>query len=414
MRTPRSLSPRQRAEPDLAGWDIGLAAFALACMTAGFWRLWPSALPLTDAPLGPMILKAGLASLGFVALASRWEDVLRAVARNPLMLVLLALSVSSSIWAITPADALRNAILFIVIWVFGVGLTLRFHPRELSEICGFGGIFGLMAQFAAHRGMPPVSAFDGDIVFAIIGSAWAAWCVPVRRPFWLLAFGACCLLAFAAGDRASLGAIIGLVFGYGIAQLGAIRGRQGTVSIIVTAWVLVVLIIGVTLFALFGADPVSLALLNFFQGLGPHMMIGQGFGISGHSVSSGLGAGLGVIGLGLGGFVAFSTVFQALLNDHSRFKDNASYLDFNIVTWFGVLAAILVAPTDISLFGPVFILFAASAFSISLSCDLKQRPRRALIEERTNPKRALNHRTSPQPRVLLEPTLNEMGLRPKR
>ena len=101
----------QRASPEpnvLAGWDIGLAAFAMACMTAGFWRLWPGAVSLTDAPLGPMILKSGLAALGFVAIASRWEEAIGAIVRNPLMLVLMALACASAVWAIAPADALNK------------------------------------------------------------------------------------------------------------------------------------------------------------------------------------------------------------------------------------------------------------------------------------------------------------------
>lgn len=375
MRQTESLQPSMTTPNPLQGWDIGLAAFVLACMTAGFWRLWPGALSLADAPLGPMILKAGLASLGFVALATRWEDALRALARNPLMLVMLALTVSSALWAIVPADALRNAIMLIVIWVFGVGLALRFQARELAEICAFGGIFGLMAQFAAHQNMPPVTAFDGDIAFAIIATGWAALTVPARRSLWELAFGACGLLAFAAGDLASLGAVIGLVLGFGVAQLGAIRGRQGTISIIVTAWILVALIIGVTLFALFGADPVSARLSSFFSQLGSNMVIGQGFGISGQSVSSGLAAGLGVLGLALGALVAFATLFQVLLGE----RQDPNGVNFTIAIWFATLGAILVAPGEIALFGPVCILFAASAFSISLSNVPMPRARRTLI-----------------------------------
>lgn len=396
-----------------AGWDIGLAAFALACMTTGFWRLWPGALSLADAPLGPMILKAGLAALGFVAVATRWEDAVRALARNPLILVLMALACSSAIWAVVPADALRNSIMMIVIWVFGVALSLRFRPRELAEICGFAGLFGVMAQFAAHQNMPPVSAFDGDVAFAIMGSAWAALSVPTRRSLWLLALGACCSLAFAAGDTTSLGAGVGLIIGCGIAQIGSIRGRQGAISVLVTAWLLVALISGVTLFVLFGADPISAKIAHFFAALGPHAIIGQGFGISGQSVANALGAGLGVVGVALGGLLAFATLFQALLSG----RQSGSRADSTVAIWFATLGAMLLSPADIGVYGPISILFAASSFSISLSSVSVPRPRRALLETPT-PRQVFQDR---RPTILGKistppnaPSLSEMGLRPKR
>lgn len=394
----------------LAGWDIGLAAFALACMTAGFWRLWPGALFLSDAPLGPMILKSGLAALGFVAVATRWEDAVRAVTRNPLILVLMALACSSAMWAIIPADALRNSIMLIVMWVFGIALTLRFKPRELAEIFAFAGLFGLFAQFAAHQNMPPVSAFDGDVAFAIIGCAWAAWCVPVRRLLWLLALGACCALAFAAGDMASLGAGIGLIIGLGVAQVGNVRGRQGTISIIVTAWVLVALIIGVTMFALFGADPVLARISSFFMALGPHMVIGQGFGVSGQSIATSIGAGLGIVGVALAGLVAFATLFQAMLGQ----RQSGDGVDGSVAIWFGGMGAILVSPADISVFGPIFISLAASSFAISLTCVSTPR-RRRLLKDAPMPLHTFQDRrptsVANAPSV---PSLTEMGLRPRR
>lgn len=409
------ISPtRPSSSNALAGWDIGIGAFALACMTAGFWRLWPGSLSLSDAPLGPMILKAGLAALGFVAVATRWEDTFRALSRNPLILVLLLLACTSAIWAVVPADALRNAIMLIVVWCFGVALTLRFKSRELSEICAFAGLFGLMAQFAAHQGIPPISAFDGDVAFAIMGGAWAAWCVPTRRSMWVLVTGCCCALAFAAGDVASLGAAVGLLIGLGVAQVGAIRGKNGSVSIILTAWAFVALIIGVTLFALFGADPVSAKISNFFDGLGPQMIIGQGFGLAGQSVADSLGAGLGVVGVALAGLIVFGTLFQALLGE----RQVGSNVDGSTAVWFASLGTILVSPADVAIFGPVCIVFAATSFSISLSCVRVPRRRSALsqapiVQEPSQRRRPAPVLTKPKPE-LSPPPLNELGLRPKR
>jgi hypothetical protein len=207
-----------------------------------------------------------------------------------------------------------------------------------------------------------------------MGAAWAAWCVPMRRSLWLLILGACCALAFAAADRASLGAGGGLLLGFGIAYLNALRGRQGAVSVIVTAWFLVVLIIGVTLFALFGVDPVSAKISSFFSDLGPNAVIGQGFGVTGQSVASSLGAGLGIVGVLLAGLIAFATLFQALLGPSQK----GAGVEGSIAIWFAAVGAILTNPADIGMFGPICILLAATSFSISLSCLQAPRARQSL------------------------------------
>ncbi len=420
---PRVRQPlHQRASPEpnvLAGWDIGLAAFAMACMTAGFWRLWPGAVSLTDAPLGPMILKSGLAALGFVAIASRWEEAIGAIVRNPLMLVLMALACASAVWAIAPADALRNAITLIVMWVFGIAIALRFRPRDLAEICAFAGLFSLMAQFVAHKSMPPVDRFDGDLAFAIIGNVWAAWRVPARRPLWLLAAGGCAMLAFAAGDLASFGAANGLFIGFGLAKFSALKGRQGTISIIVTAWALVALIIGVTVFALFGADPVSANIVAFFTSLGPNMMIGQGFGMAGQSFSHGLGAGLGIVGVALGALIVMATLFQSLFNNANTTHGG----EFNVAVWVASLCAILASPDQVAIFGPVSILFFAMSFSISLSSIAVKQPREALMSSKerglppktSRPVHSQNSKIGQSGQISnpVSPALNNLGLRSK-
>lgn len=416
MRSPRTtISNRHRTSGanGLAGWDIGLAAFALACMTAGFWRLWPGALVLDDAPQGPMLLKAGLAALGFVAVATNWQAAWRGLARNPLVLVLIALAYSSAMWALVPADALRNAIILTLVWVFGLALILRFRPRELGEICGFAGVFGLMAQVAAHQNMPPLSAFDGDIAFAIIGSAWAAWCVPNRRQLWSIVLAACCLLALAAGDIASLGACIGVLIGAGVAQLGRVRARNGSVSLVVTAWVMVAFIAGVTAFALFGAGSVSERISSFLQDLGPNMIIGEGFGSGGASVAASFGTGLGSVGIVLLGLLAFATLLQVLLGQ--PYRDGAG--EGSLPVWFGALGTILISPSDVAVFGPICILFAANTISISLYYVNAAR-RQPLIASTSRPQ---SLRTRPNRRVFGDPvtspasrSLNALGLRPKR
>jgi hypothetical protein len=408
----RAFQQRQPSPTNnLGGWDIGVAAIALAAMTTGFWRLFPEGVSATEAPMAALLFKAGLAALGFVAIATRWEDSLRALVRNPLILVLLGLASASAIWAVAPAEALRSAILFVLMWVFGCALVLRFSARELAEICGFAGLFGVGAQFVAHQSLPPVEAFDGDLAFAIMGSAWAALAMPTRRGMWMCALAGLAGLAALTHDGASLGAAIGLILGLGMAQVNAIRGRQGTISVIVTAWVLVALIVGVTCFAMFGADPVSRNISIFFDGLGSHVIIGQGFALAGPSFSAAIGAGLGLLGTAVVGLVLFATLFQALLSDNRTRGE----IEFAVVLWFASVGALLASPSQVAILGPVCIIWLASSFSIALARgSLPVKRSRPIVKAASgySPKPSRNRPTS---QLATTPTakLTTLGLRPK-
>jgi hypothetical protein len=366
---------KSTASNPLAGWDISLAALALACMSVGFWRLWPEAANLDRPPMGPVIIKAGLAALGFVALASKWEVAVRGLGRNPLALVFLALACASGFWAITPGEALQQSILLLVLWSFGIGLALRFTSIELAEICGFAGIFGLIMQIAAQQGMPPVSHFDGDLAFALIGCLWAASQIPSRRMIWLIAAGLCAALALAAGDGASLGAAFGFGIGFGLAAYGGMLARQGAVSVLVTAWVLVAGIVAITLLMMFGMAPIGAGLGQYFDNLGPHMVLGQGFGSLDPSIAGSIGGGLGVLGLCVAGLVIMASLCQILFGKPA----------FNsaLIGQCGALCACVgawaLAPTEVAALGPITIIFAATSFAVSLACAPKPVPRAGLL-----------------------------------
>jgi hypothetical protein len=360
----------------LAGWDIAIAAFAIAFMTAGFWRLWPQALNMQDAPLGPIMLKAGVAALGFVGIASRWEDTLRAVVHNPLGLVLLALALISSVWAIVPTEALRHGILFLVIWGFGIALTLRFKSAELAEICGFAGVSALIMQVTAHKGAPLVEHFDGDLAFAFIGCAWAALRVPARRTLWIIATVITIALAFASGERATLGAFLGFAFGLGLAFSGGLIARRGAVSLVLAAWVIVAALVALTLFVMFGADPVSASVTRYFSELGSAMVIGQGFGSVGQSVADSVGAGLGLLGISVAALVVLATFFQILFGNPSGKTATQSQAG----VFFACVGAICCAPNEVAMFGPVVVLFVATSFAISWACARRPQTRKSLFD----------------------------------
>jgi hypothetical protein len=415
-----SRSDNAPADP-FAGWDIGVAAIALACMTTGFWRLWPDALALNDAPLGPVILKAGIAALGFVAIASRWEQTISALARNPFGLLMIALACVSSLWAIVPSEALRNGIVLLVVWNFGIALTLRFRSAELAEICGFAGIVAIVMQVTAHRGLPPVDHFDGDLAFALIASAWAAFRVPARRSVWIIAAGLCFALAFASTEKASLGAVLGFVFGIAVAACATALAKRGTVSVIVAAWAIVACVALLTVFLLFGAVPVLDGMVRYFVDLEGAMIIGQGFGAVGQSVADNIGSGLGLVGLGLSAFVVLATFFQTLFGG---FVSGRAVMGQS-GAFFACVGAILAAPTQVAMTGPILVLFAATSFAISLACVPKPRKRAPLLfnQAKANPARAIQARTSSQagarkqaanmPAKALQSPPVDFGLRPK-
>jgi hypothetical protein len=362
MRRPQTEQPAQFTPKSVfAGWDISFAALALACMSAGFWRLWPEATNLDRAPLGPVIIQAGLAALGFVAIASRWEDALRGVARNPLPLVFLGLACVSAIWAVTPTDALQQSILLVVIWCFGIGLALRFRVSDLAEICGFAGIFGLALQIAAAQGVPQPGHFDGDLAFALLGSLWAASQISTRRLIWLMAAGLCAAMAFAARDFATLGAGIGFGLGVALAAYGQTLARQSAVSVLLSAWVVVVGIIGATLIAMFGAGSVGEQVSLFLGGLGPHLVLGQGFGVNDHSLAGSVGMGLGMVGLGTLALVVVAGLCQIVFGQragHVSALGQAGALCACIGAW-------VAAPGEVAFLGPLTIIFAANCFAMS-------------------------------------------------
>lgn len=400
----------------IAGWDIAIAAIALACMTTGFWRLWPNALPLNDAPLGPIILKAGIAALGFVGIASRWEDTLQATLRNPFGIVMIVLACASSIWAIAPSEALRNGILFLVIWGFGIALSLRFKPAELAEICGFAGIFGVVMQVTAHKGLPSVDHFDGDLAFALIGSVWAAMAVRARRTIWIIAAGLCFAFATASTEKAAMGAVLGFAFGIGLAAFGSALGKRGAISVLIAAWIIVISVIGLTIFLMFSAAPIGESVSRYFTNLGDAMIIGQGFGVTGQSVGASFGGGLGLLGTAVVALVVLSTFFQALFGN----PVGGNRLYGQIGVFFACTGTLVVAPQEVAVFGPVAVLFAATSFKLSLACAPLARPRRALFDSRKQrqvaPVRHAHQTRAPRPAVLakeaqLSPTT--LKLRPR-
>ncbi|MFN7673814.1 MAG: hypothetical protein ACK5OV_00180, partial [bacterium] len=151
-----------------------MLALALACFSAGFWRMWPGAAGLDEAPLGPVIRTAGVASMGLVGFAVRWEVLAPVLLRRLDGLVLVAICMASAVWALAPALALQHGILLLLVWVFGITIFARLSAADLAFTAAFAGIFALSAQLVAARGLMPLDALDGDLSLALCAALWAS------------------------------------------------------------------------------------------------------------------------------------------------------------------------------------------------------------------------------------------------
>lgn len=337
-------------------WDIALLAFALACFSAGFWRLWPGAAGLEEAPLGPLILKAGVASMGFIGFAVRWETLAPMILKRLDGLLLVAVCLASTAWALAPAIALQHGILLLFVWVFGITVAARLPVVDLAFTTAFAGMLALLAQLVAARGLMPLAALDGDLTLALCAALWASASRSKWRWAWLAWAAALVVLALILDDVASLMAAgIGVVTaGLGL-RLRWISARRPWTPIDV-AVTLACLILTATLLALFMPLPLS------SDPFGAINWIGYGFGVSGASIGEGFGQGLGVLGLGLASIWAVVTSLRLALDQWESDTDGAVVFGM----WCAGLAALLLAPLEISVLGPWVTLLAGLSFGAGI------------------------------------------------
>lgn len=337
-------------------WDIAILAVALACLSAGFWRLWPGASGLEEAPFGPTILKAGIASMGLVGFAVRWEALVPVLLRRLDGVVLLAVCLLSATWALSPAIALQHGILLLMVWVFGLTLAARLAPADLAKTTACAGALALVAQGVAAGGVMPLSALDGDLTLALAAALWAAATNPTWRWAWLVWALVLAFLALGLGDNTSLiVAAVGLttsILAFGLRWTSA-RRPWTPIDIAVT---LACSILTMTLLALFA----PLAILS--DPYGATNWIGYGFGVAGASIRDGFGQGLGVLGLGLATLWAIVASMRLALDRRGSDLDGAAIFGM----WCAGLAALLLAPSEVSVLGPWVAVLAGLSFGVGI------------------------------------------------
>ncbi len=337
-------------------WDLALLALALACFSAGFWRLWPGAASLEEAPLGPIILKAGVASMGFIGFAVRWEALAPVLLRRLDGLLLVAVCLVSAAWALAPTIALQNGILLLALWVFGITVAARLPAVDLAFTTAFAGILALLAQLVAARGLMPLAALDGDLTLALCAALWASAASSNWRRAWLAWAGALVVLALILGDMTSLiVAGIGVItagLGLGLRWISA-RRPWTPIDIAVT---LACSILTVTLLALF--TPLAFVSDPF----GAINWIGYGYGVSGASIRDGFGQGLGVLGFGLASVWAVITSVRLALDRRESDADGTAIFGM----WCAGLAALLLASSEVSVLSAWVVLLAGLSFGAGI------------------------------------------------
>jgi O-antigen ligase len=205
---------------------------------------------------------------GLLLVALSPADTLRALARQPFLLLLMAIVVISMTWSIAPDQTARRAFAVYCTTLGGIALAVRYRWTELAELTAacFAGLavlslviclaipsIGVMSEIfpGAWRGMwAEKNAFGGNMALGFVVTVAAAALNPRRAKMWasfaMLMLG----LVLMSTSKTSL---VSLLLGLGGLMMVAFA-RRGPAAGVMTVWVTV---LGVAMFAavmLFAAD----------------------------------------------------------------------------------------------------------------------------------------------------------------
>jgi O-antigen ligase len=220
-------APSDRA--GLARWETAAAALCVAQFSEPLFAAVAQAQGLTEPP--------GYARLFFLPVAAFlgwaiWRDrtqARRAVRAAPLLMVLLALAMASTLWSIEPGATLRRAAWLALTMGFGLYLAWRYEWRQLLAVLGGGLSLLVGGAIAVALLAPDVGRMTGEHAGAWSGlwthkntlggvAALAAvlCCVaaieaPERRWRWsAAALAALALVGLSASKSALLASLLGL------------------------------------------------------------------------------------------------------------------------------------------------------------------------------------------------------------
>ena len=166
---PASLTSRVPTAADHAYWLLEhlVAVFGLLLCSGALVLLYTHpgadrAAPLDQANHLFQVTSGSLYLLVATMLLPRWREACLLLARNKALLLLLAIAVASSLWAVEPPVALRRALALLLTFGFALWLAMRFAPGTLLRLTIAALLLGALASVAAVFLLPEIGKHAWD------------------------------------------------------------------------------------------------------------------------------------------------------------------------------------------------------------------------------------------------------------
>ncbi|KAF0113732.1 MAG: hypothetical protein FD163_1839 [Hyphomonadaceae bacterium] len=355
--------------------DVLFALAALIILTPSFWSIIALAIGMDlqnfQNSLVLNIAKSIICSIGFIFVAVKWELAAHAATRFFVPIVLIGLTFLSTIWSLSPSETLRGSIQFFLIWVLGLGFTLRFKPSDFASFCGVAGAtaiaFQIFIQIFAKDGAS-IGFMNAELGLAIVAFSWAMKTSNKYKLIWgaFALFGA--IIAIYSKDEASFGGAIGVLMALAIETILKFNRSH----MLQMAWVFVVILLGATIFLITRGQIASFAISELLDNLGSRSLFGIGFGTNDGTIFNEIAQGLGLFGLGVSVCLLMVGIYYAI------FPINANAN--SLLPAFGLTGLIIATPNQIY-FDSSLVIILCAVFYSSFCSEIKQ-PKRKSIRKR--------------------------------
>jgi len=211
----------------------------------------------------------------FVILGLSLNDSLRAIIRQPLLIVILAICSLSILWSVAPDQTERRIVAIAFTTLGGLALGARFRWGEMAEVMATAFAILALLSFLAGAFIPSLgrmpnifpgawrglwaekNALGGNMTIAFVVFVAAAFLAPRRKILWggfaLLAL----LLVLLSTSKTSLVSLL-----LGVCAIGFVAlARRGPIMGVISSFGAVVAIFAVLAFMFFAAD-VAFAVLG--------------------------------------------------------------------------------------------------------------------------------------------------------
>ncbi len=231
----------------MAALAFGLSVFVLLTYSG----VWVSPLigeatdPASSGLVRNLYFPAYGATLALVALC--WRDVLRVVAREPFLVLLLLVAAASTAWSVEPDQTQRRVIALLFTTLAGVALGARWRWSRLAEVLAAAFAILVVASLIAGLFIPSIgrmhvlfpgawrglwdekNTFGGLMTFAALFFCSAALFAPKRAVFWaIMAVLSLGLLLLSTSKTA----LLALFFGLGVLGFVLLARRGGAVTVV--------------------------------------------------------------------------------------------------------------------------------------------------------------------------------------